>query len=668
MKNIRLICRSSRLSIIQAQEVATSVSGHTIQIRPYESFGDKNKNISLLNNEISDFFTKELDEAILNGEADVAVHSARDLPYPMKNGLEIIALTPCLSSRDVLVSKSKKKLSSLPSGAKIGTSSQHRKEQISTLRSDIEIVSIQGTIDQRLEQLNSGLLDALILAECSLIRLGYEHLVTETLPYETHPLQGHLVVVAKVGNAAMKSIFYNIDVRRKYGKVSIAGFGPGNPELLTIKALNEIRKADIIYYDDLVDANFIQSFECEKMFVGKRKDKHEKTQDEINQLLYKSAIEGKRVVRLKGGDPQIFGRGGEEFDYLNERLVNVEIIPGITSALAAAAYSGIPLTMRNEAASVAFCLGYPAEKITVPNTDTIVYYMGASSLKEIAGKVIESGRSPQTPVALVQNASSQNQVNVYASLQQILDDDITVESPLIVIIGNHIKEKSFASNYIRNKVLVTGTNADNYEYVGEIIHTPLIEIRPLDNYLQYKQLFSSNNQDWIVFTSRYAVIYFLKALTACDKDIRFIGNAGIIAIGDATAKELLRFGLVADIISKNETTDGLVDLFVERQLPGKQVLILRSNLSNDTIPSLLGRMGYKVNAIPVYENVVPDKTELINLDNIDIVAFSSPSGVKNFKKLYEKLPEHINVISKGEVTLRSLYDTGLLHYEPEWVI
>lgn len=666
MEEIRLICRNSRLSVIQAQEITTALPNIYFKLLPVQSYGDKHKELSLIENTIADIFTKELDEALLNGEADIAVHSAKDLPYPLHPGLEVIALTKGLTAKDVLVSKDKRKLADLPLNAKIGTSSAQRKDQLLKLRSDLHIVSIRGTIDERLELVENGEVDALIVAECALKRLDYEHKIAERLPFETHPLQGKLAIVAKRGNAKLKSYFHEIDVRKKYGKVSITGFGPGNPDLLTLRALSEIESADIIFYDDLIDSSFLMNFTAEKIYVGKRKDNHSKRQEDINELLYQSAINGKKVVRLKGGDPLIFGRGGEEYDYLSSRLVQAEIVPGITSALAAAASSAIPLTLREESASVAFCTGYPTEKITVPTADTLVYYMGATNLKAIAQKLIEAGRLLDTPVALIQNASSPTQKVVFSSIRELSEGEPDVVSPLIAIVGNYIKPKATSAN---NKILVTGSNPDEYQHLGEVVHTPLIQIISVPDYSIYKPVLNSDkNYDWLIFTSRYAVPYFIKALLSCGKDLRWFGNSKIIAIGQVTAKELQKHGLVADIVSENETSDGLVDLFVERQLQGKRILIPRSDLARDIIPNLLNRMGYEVDTIAVYQNVVPDNIQQVNLDDFDMIAFSSPSGVKNFKRIYEKLPSHISVLAKGDVTRRSLYDTGLLQHDPEWVI
>lgn len=243
--------------------------------------------------------------------------------------------------------------------------------------------------------------------------------------------------------------FSRNDCLKKNGKVYIVGFGPGDPELLTIKAYKALERADIIFYDCLLDKAFLDTFKGEKISSGKRKDNHLKEQDEINELLYKAAISGKQVVRIKGGDPLIFGRGGEEFFYLKERQIDVEIIPGITSALAAAAIAGIPLTQRNISSSVAFCTGHPEKSIHIPDTDTIVFYMSASTLHIILNKLIASGRPEHSPVAIIENISLPKQRITTGTLNEILLKPNTYDSPMLIIVGEVVR-----LNYVINNLFL----------------------------------------------------------------------------------------------------------------------------------------------------------------------------------------------------------------------
>ena len=225
------------------------------------------------------------------------------------------------------------------------------------------------------------------------------------------------------------------NLTKQTAKVYITGFGPGDPDLLTIKAVKAIEKADVIFFDDLIDQKFLKDYSAEKIYVGKRKGNHSYSQDEINEFLYQSALSGRTTVRLKGGDPFIFGRGGEEYQYLKERLINVEIIPGITAAFGAAASSGISLTSRGVSSSVAFCTGFPLNKKRIPEADTLVFYMSASNLRGTASTLIEQGRKNTTPVALVRNATLENQETEYSNLQDIMEGKVGLASPMVAIIG-----------------------------------------------------------------------------------------------------------------------------------------------------------------------------------------------------------------------------------------
>jgi len=230
--------------------------------------------------------------------------------------------------------------------------------------------------------------------------------------------------------------------RAKTGKVFITGFGPGDPELLTIKALKAIESADIIYYDDLVDKDYLKNFSAEQVYVGKRKGNHRFGQDQINEFLYQSAKAGKNTVRLKGGDPFIFGRGGEELEYLRERFIEVEIIPGISAAFGAASAIGVPLTLRGISSSVAFCTGFPKQQDKIPNAGTLVFYMSATTMRETAVHLLKNGYRNGTPVALIQNATLKNQRSIFTDLKGISDGKVSLASPMIAIIGEVAHKKT----------------------------------------------------------------------------------------------------------------------------------------------------------------------------------------------------------------------------------
>jgi len=245
---------------------------------------------------------------------------------------------------------------------------------------------------------------------------------------------------------------------------------------MTIKTNKVLLEADIIFYDDLLESNCLKKYSGEEIYVGKRKGKHSKDQDEINRMLYEAALKGLKVVRLKGGDAMIFGRGGEEISYLRQRFVNVEVIPGVTSAIAAAAESLIPLTHRSVASSVAFCTGHPEHKIRIPDADTLVYYMGASSLKIIAEKLIHNGLSGDTPTAVIRNASLVSQQVFITTLQKIVTDNIVAQSPSLIIVGNTIKVNNYVEEiFSGHKVSISDTIRKSCKHTKDLVFTSFAE-------------------------------------------------------------------------------------------------------------------------------------------------------------------------------------------------
>ncbi len=241
------------------------------------------------------------------------------------------------------------------------------------------------------------------------------------------------------------------------GFVYLAGAGPGDPGLLTMKADQALRRADVILFDDLVAQELVRQYPAEKIYTGKRKGSHHASQEEINRELVRHALAGKVVVRLKGGDPFVFGRGGEEIAVLRRYGIAYEIIPGVTAAHGASAYTEIPLTMRGVSSSVAFCTGHPVSRITVPAADTLVFYMVASSLHEVLDAVVASGRSAETGAAIVQNATRYNQKTVFGTINSFRSRQSPIPSPALLIIGDNIGQFIENSWYSRKrKVLVTG--------------------------------------------------------------------------------------------------------------------------------------------------------------------------------------------------------------------
>lgn len=633
--SIRIIARQSPLSQLQVREAMEKFPEIDYRLETLSSYGDRHQHISLLDGEApADMFTRELDEALISKRADIAIHSAKDLPYPLDERLEVIALFPPFDQSDSLVSRDHLTLEQLPAGSTVGTSSAMRRKELLALRPDLKVVGIRGCIEERVSQVRDGKIDAAIVATCALKRLGMENDISEVLPFETHPLQGYLAITALRGREELKTVFKREDVLHRQGKVTLVGFGPGDPELLTVKAVKALQDADIIFYDDLIGKDFLDTLSAEKYYVGKRSGCHHAEQDDINRLLLKAAREGKEVVRLKGGDPMVFGHAGEEIEYLQSNLVEVSVIPGITTASALAATTGVSLTQRGISSSVAFVNGHSAQPI-VPNTETIVYYMGGARLAQIGEALQAEGWADTTPVLLVHNVSLPDEETFETTVEglrsEVKGQRLKVKLPVIALVGDVARLRHQGASNIR-RTLYTGLVCPNPDY----IHTPLIEIKPIDYAVPPRESY-----DYLLFTSRYAVKHWKGG---------FAGR--IVSIGPSTTQALKTAG--AENVEQTEIDDsyGVIDYF-SRQ-PCGRVLIPRSDLALDIIPEGIKALGFDVKILTVYHNVYPRYVRRINLSNIQRVVFTSPSTIDNFITTYGDLPSHIEYVTRGRITAQHL--------------
>lgn len=439
---------------------------------------------------------------------------------------------------------------------------------------------------------------------------------------------------------------------RKTGFVYLIGAGPGDPELLTLKAQRVLDIADVILYDDLVSSDLVAHFSAMKIYTGKRKNCHHFEQDAINQEILRHARDGKIVARLKGGDPFIFGRGGEEIEVMRQNGIDYEIIPGITAAHGASAYTEIPLTMRKISSSVAFCTGHPVSKLHVPNTDTIVYYMVASTVREVLDAVAKKGWSDTTPVAVVQNATRYNQNVLIGSLGEFRREEKPVYSPALLLIGENIsyfiKENWYSK---KKKVLLAGGDAAQFktaEYVrvyfpckqAEAVD-PLVVARCMQNIEQWSVLF---------FSDEFAVKYFFKTLLESAHDVRHLSKTRICAGNTAVALALQQYGLKADLVLKVYDDVSIFDLLQAEGITRSDILMPMSTLVDDYLLNALEKAGNKVTALPLYSLDRPENEEPLDLDFIDEIYFSSVNCVRHFKTIYTVLPERILVKTADEKT------------------
>lgn len=701
-KKIRVIARGSRLSRLQVEEVFKNFPELAYEIKYLESYGDKNQQISLLNGEApADIFTRELDDAIRQGDADIAIHSAKDLPYPLPEDMEVIALFPAFDTTDSLVSRDHKKLAELPAGSIIGTSSPLRKKGLNELRPDLTIKGIRGCIEDRVQQVKDGKYDAAIVATCALKRLGMEAEIAEVLPFPTHPLQGFLAITAlkesaanrntgetkvpadlqsdgkqAISSQALKQAFASKSILDKQGSVSLVGFGPGDPDLLTIKAAKAIDAADIIFYDDLIDDSYLTDKKAEKIYVGKRAGYHHKEQADINRLLLEAAREGKNVVRLKGGDPMIFAHGSEEIEFLESNLIQVNVIPGITTASALAASQKISLTHREFSSSVALVSGHTPQPVT-PDAETLVYYMGAKQLQAIATQLIdEEGWAFNTPVLLTYNVSRQDEQTFETTLWELRNGEKKdLPTPLIALIGNVAGLKHHQASDIK-PTLYTGTLPDIEKRNADYTYTPLIEINNSsifslkdalydeENYEYYKGKGLAWDDDdekkpkYVVFTSQHSISSTIECIPELLEEQE---NYIFISIGDTTTEALHNTGIKDVIQVEEDNRFGIIKWFEkekekydEANARYEDIIYPHSSLSPEDIPLALQELGFSVKSFVAYKNVMPEHPRLVNLNHFKRIVFTSPSTIDNFIKLYGKLPENTEFITRGPITQKHL--------------
>lgn len=651
---VKVAARGSRLSLLQVKEFFSLHPDVAYTLDIIDSLGDKRKDISLLTGEApTDIFTRELDRALTDGLADICVHSAKDLPYPMPAGISVAFLTRAKDQSDSLVSRNGLKLGQLPAGATVGTSSPMRRSELLKLRPDLNVRGIRGTIEERVAKVDNGEYDAAIVATCALERLGMVSRIAERLPFATHPLQGMLAVTALTENvAALQALFGPGNMLVEQGDVTIVGFGPGDPELLTIKAVKAINMADVIIYDDLIDKNYLDDHTCKKIYVGKRSGRHSAEQSEINSIMLREARQGLRVVRLKGGDPAIFAHTGEEVEFLRRNLVSVSVVPGISAASAMAAEAGIGLTHRGVASSVAFVNGH-SDTLSAADADTLVYYMGGSRLPSIARQLIERGKPADTPALIVSNVGNARRQEYETTLERLQDGDTgQLPTPVICMVGDAAALRHKAAG---SRTLYTGSQCPDPNYVW----TPLIKLTALADKSELAQSAAEiSNYDYVIFTSRHSAQFWVEA--AGDGFV-MPDAVTVVAIGDTTAAELNSLGIRVDMLPAIDDSQGVVDLMAAR--PVGRVLLPRSDKALPTIPDGLRKLGFDVTTVTAYENKQNKSARRIDLSNVDNIIFTSPSTVDAFVSLYGGLPSGKKLIARGRATQARIDECGAVKRE-----
>jgi len=455
------------------------------------------------------------------------------------------------------------------------------------------------------------------------------------------------------------------------GKVYLVGAGPGDVELLTVKAYRLICEADVILYDHLIAVELLRLARpgAEVIPVGKFASRHTLPQRRINELLIEKAAGGKTVVRLKGGDPYLFGRGAEEAVCCAEAGVDFEVVPGISSALAGPAYAGIPATHRDYTSSVAIVTGHRKSdelEIEIPRAGTVIFLMGVSNIERIVESLIRQGRAGETKIAAVENATCYNQRIISGTLDNFVETakEAGLRAPAVVIVGRVVELREKLGWFRRRpRILFVGTSPEKYRHLGTIVHRPLIKLVGLEDYSEADGILGRlNDYDWVVFTSRNGVRYFFERLNALGLDGRAFGPAKAAVIGATTAAELKSYGILADIQPKEETSAGLLEEFRKIPVGKKRILLVRPQAGADTLPQGLAGLGAICEQVAVYRNVEVEPDD-VDFDFIDQVLFTSGSTVRAYVKHFGAVPAGIRVFCLGPPTLAEAVKHGITQAE-----
>lgn len=797
---IRIGTRKSRLALIQTELVKEKIEQAfpeaEIELVKLSTKGDELLDRSLTSFGGKGVFTRELEEALLSGEIDLAVHSAKDMPMEFPPGLKIGAVLERADVRDVFVTANGIKAADFPAGSVVGTSSLRRELQIRAINPMVRIALLRGNVETRLRKLREGQYDGILLAAAGLERLGLleepdlqlEYLEPDSfLPAAGQGIlavearEGHLTEVlsaihcqeaalvleaersflAGIGGSCnapaaalcrlegkeirmkvmfakdgrhirytscrkaldgeqpvgtdrlklptpdqMKHLGRQMAAQVRKGKVWLLGAGPGDTSLLTEKCLHCLRTADVIVYDNLVSASLLNEArpDAELIYAGKRASNHHLKQEETNELLVKKALEGKNIARLKGGDPFIFGRGGEEAQELRKAGIEFEIVPGVSSSYAAAAYAGIPVTHRDYASSFHIITGHESNtkdglalnyKLLAQEEGTLAFLMGLGNLPHITRELIAGGKAPDTPAAVIQEGTTARQRTAAGTLATIGEEvkKAGIHTPAIIIVGEVISLQEQLDWFGKGplfgmRVLLTGTEGmcrkqqevlkeEGAEAVSfSLIRTKRLRSEALTRAVgelagqenpnpgtKETQGLPARGYTWIVFTSSNGVDFFFDEMKENQKDIRGLSGIRFAVIGSGTKEALEARGIYADFVPSRYSSRDLAAEWIPGLTRKDRVLLLRAEEASPELTQALEQAEIPYQAIPLYTTEIDRRKEeelKRVLPQVDYITFASASAVKAFVSMAGDLSGlAAKVICIGPVTERAAIKAGL---------
>lgn len=446
----------------------------------------------------------------------------------------------------------------------------------------------------------------------------------------------------------------------KAGKVWLVGAGPGDIGLFTLKGMEVLEQAEVVVYDSLVGQGVLSKVPASARLinVGKRANHHTMPQEQINQVLVEEAEKGNRVVRLKGGDPFLFGRGGEELELLKERGIPYEVVPGVTSPLSVPAYNGIPVTHRDFCSSLHIITGHKKAgqeydidfQALVRTKGTLVFLMGVNALGDIMKGLLDGGIDPETPAAILQKGTTADQKRIVATVATLKAEVERrgIETPAIIVVGKvcmladkfawyeELPLSGWKVLVTRPKNMISRTAARLREQGAEVLELPAIRTEPLaDKTLIREALEHLGTYQWLVFTSPTGADIFFQEMQDFGKDIRALGTVKVAAIGEGTRKKLREHGLNADLMPEIYDGDSLGEALAKVLDGSERILIPRAEKGNENLVRLLLETGARVDDIPTYhtlyeQSVLIDERKELESGNIDCVVFTSASTVRGF--------------------------------------
>jgi uroporphyrinogen III methyltransferase / synthase len=467
------------------------------------------------------------------------------------------------------------------------------------------------------------------------------------------------------------------------GKVYLVGAGPGDPDLITWKGRRILERADAVLYDHLASDALVELAPplAERLYVGKKKSLHAFTQDEICAMMIERARRGLTVVRLKGGDPYVFGRGGEEAEAVADAGIEFEVVPGVTSPVGIAAYTGVPLTHREHTSVVTFVTGHAVEEIDwdkVGLAETLVIFMGLTTFGGIAKALIERGRSADTPAIAVRWGTRPDQDTLAGTLATLPAqiEQHGLKPPATIIVGEVVRLRQKLDWFERlplfgKRIVVTrakgqaeALSARLRTLGADVVELPTIDIRPaIDSAPLDRAISNLDCYDWLIFTSANGVRFFLDRLDRSAADLRAL-RAKICTIGPATRAAVEELHLKVDLMGKEYVAESLVEAFAAHDLNGKRVLLPRAAIARDLVPKELARRGARVDVVEAYRTLVPeglsDRITTVFAHKPDCITFTSSSTAQNFVSAARAgMLDGVRIATIGPVTSQTARSLGL---------